>query len=65
MAITVITVIGRSGSGKTNPHGKLIAELARRGYAVGTVKHLSHTGFDIDLPGKDSWRHARPAAGTL
>lgn len=59
MAIPVITVVGRSGSGKTTLMEKLIAELARRGYAVGTVKHHSHAGFDIDLPGKDSWRHAQ------
>jgi len=59
MAIPVITVIGRSGSGKTTLLEKLIAELTRRGYAVGTVKHHSHAGFEIDHPGKDSWRHAR------
>ena len=59
MAIPVITVIGRSGAGKTTLLEKLIAELTRRGYDVGTVKHHSHVGFDIDHPGKDSWRHAR------
>ncbi len=59
MAVPVITVVGRSGSGKTTLLEKLIPELSRRGYAVGTVKHHSHAGFDIDRPGKDSWRHAR------
>ncbi len=59
MGIPVITVIGRSGAGKTTLLEKLIAELTRRGYDVGTVKHHSHVGFDIDHPGKDSWRHAR------
>lgn len=59
MSIPVITVIGRSGAGKTTLLEKLIAELTRRGYDVGTVKHHSHVGFDIDHPGKDSWRHAR------
>ncbi len=35
---------------------KLIKELRRRGYRVATVKH-SHHNFEIDQPGKDSWRH--------
>jgi molybdopterin-guanine dinucleotide biosynthesis protein B len=59
MSIPVITVIGKSGSGKTTLLEKLIAELTQRGHDVGTVKHHSHAGFDIDRPGKDSWRHAQ------
>lgn len=59
MSIPVITVIGKSGSGKTTLLEKLIAELTRLGYDVGTVKHHSHAGFDVDKPGKDSWRHAQ------
>jgi molybdopterin-guanine dinucleotide biosynthesis protein B len=58
MEIPVITVVGKSKSGKTTLMVKLIAELKRRQYHVGTVKHHSHSGFDIDRPGKDSWRHA-------
>ena len=57
--IPIITVIGKSGSGKTTLLEKLIAELKRRGYRIATVKHHSHAGFDIDRPGKDSWRHAQ------
>jgi molybdopterin-guanine dinucleotide biosynthesis protein B len=59
MSIPVVCIIGRSGSGKTTLMEKLIPELKRRGYRVGTVKHHSHAGFDIDKPGKDSWRHAQ------
>jgi len=59
MSIPIITVIGKSGSGKTTLLEKLIAELSRRGYRVGTIKHHSHAGFDIDHKGKDSWRHAQ------
>ena len=59
MTIPVITIIGKSGSGKTTLLEKLITKLSARGYAVGTVKHHSHVGFDIDKPGKDSWRHAQ------
>jgi molybdopterin-guanine dinucleotide biosynthesis protein B len=36
-----------------------VAELKRRGYRIATVKHHSHRGFDIDQPGKDSWRFAQ------
>jgi molybdopterin-guanine dinucleotide biosynthesis adapter protein len=57
--IPILTVIGRSGSGKTTFLEKLIRELTRRGYRLGTVKHHSHSGFEIDHPGKDSWRFAR------
>ncbi|MDP6627782.1 MAG: molybdopterin-guanine dinucleotide biosynthesis protein B [Methanopyri archaeon] len=56
--IPVISVVGRSGTGKTTVLELLIGELVRRGYHVGTVKHCSH-GFDADRQGKDSWRHAQ------
>jgi molybdopterin-guanine dinucleotide biosynthesis protein B len=38
---------------------KLIPLLKQRGLRVGTVKHHAHPGFDIDIPGKDSWRHGK------
>lgn len=57
--IPFVTVIGKSGSGKTTLIEKLIRELSRRGYCLATVKHHSHTGFEIDTPGKDSWRFAQ------
>src|SRR3990172_439969 len=59
MAIPLVTVIGKSGCGKTTWLEKLVAELKRRGYRLATVKHHSHRGFDIDQPGKDSWRFAQ------
>lgn len=59
--IPIISVVGRSDSGKTTLIEKLIPELNRRGYRVGTIKHDVH-GFDIDHPGKDSWRHAKAGA---
>lgn len=53
-----VSVVGKSGSGKTTLLEGLIRELKRRGYRVGTVKHDAHS-FEIDRPGKDTWRHAR------
>ncbi len=42
---------------------RLIPELKRRGFRVGTIKHDVH-GFEIDKPGKDSWRH-KDAGATM
>jgi len=53
----VISVVGKSGSGKTVFLEKLIAVLKSRGLKIGVIKHHPH-GFEIDTPGKDSWRHA-------
>ena len=55
----VVSIVGESGSGKTTLLEKLIAELKRRGYRLATVKHHAHPGFEIDYPGKDTWRHAQ------
>jgi molybdopterin-guanine dinucleotide biosynthesis protein B len=57
----VVSVVGYSGSGKTTLLEKLISELKNRGYAVGTIKHDVH-GFEMDKPGKDSWRHKKAGA---
>ena len=54
-----IAFIGRSGSGKTTLTVKVIAGLCARGRRVGSVKHHGHKGFDIDVPGKDSWRQTQ------
>ena len=59
--IPVVSVVGKSDSGKTTLMERLIRVLTGRGYRVGTVKHHVHD-FDIDVPGKDSWRHARAGA---
>jgi molybdopterin-guanine dinucleotide biosynthesis protein B len=57
----IITIVGKSDSGKTTLLEKLIAELTRRGYRIGTVKHAHH-GFKMDTEGKDSWRHKKAGA---
>lgn len=57
--IPIICIVGRSNVGKTTLLEKLIPALKRRGYRVATIKHHSHPGFEIDQPGKDTWRHAQ------
>src|SRR5688500_3027582 len=47
---------GWSGSGKTTLLEKLIPRLVARGLRVSLVKHAHHD-FDVDVPGKDSYRH--------
>jgi molybdopterin-guanine dinucleotide biosynthesis protein B len=60
----IISIVGKSRSGKTTFIEKLIAELKRRGHRVGTIKHTFH-GFDIDWEGKDSWRHKQAGADSV
>lgn len=54
----IVSVVGKSDSGKTTLLEGLIRELKRRGYRVGTIKHDAHS-FEIDHPGTDTWRHAQ------
>lgn len=59
--IPVVSVVGKSDVGKTTLLEKLLQESKRRGWRVATVKHDVH-GFDMDKPGKDTWRHAQAGA---
>lgn len=51
-----VSVVGRKNSGKTTLVVALAAELKRRGLRVASIKH-GHHHFEIDQPGRDSWRH--------
>ena len=62
--IPVISFVGRSNCGKTTYLEKLIAEMKRRGWRIATVKHDVH-GFEMDRPGKDTWRHSQAGADTV
>lgn len=62
--IPVISFVGRSDCGKTTYLVKLIGEMKRLGYKVATIKHDVH-GFDMDKPGKDTWRHAQAGADVV
>jgi molybdopterin-guanine dinucleotide biosynthesis protein B len=57
----VVGFAGYSGSGKTTLVERLIPELRLRGNRVSVVKHAHHK-FDIDHPGKDTWRHRAAGA---
>ena len=57
----IMGFVGRSGSGKTTALSDLIPVLTGRGYTVSTVKHTHHD-FDMDKPGKDSYRHREAGA---
>jgi molybdenum cofactor guanylyltransferase/molybdopterin-guanine dinucleotide biosynthesis protein MobB len=51
----VFGIAGWKNSGKTTLAARLVAELTERGYAVTAIKH-AHESFDIDQPGRDSYR---------
>jgi molybdopterin-guanine dinucleotide biosynthesis protein B len=63
--VAVLSVVGKSKVGKTTFLEKLIPEIKRRGYTVGTLKHDAHDHFDIDHEGKDTWRHREAGAQTV
>jgi molybdopterin-guanine dinucleotide biosynthesis protein B len=62
--IPVISIVGRSKTGKTTLIEKLIPLLATKGIKVATAKHHPHD-FEIDIPGKDTYRHKRAGARTV
>ncbi len=64
MTPPVVSIVGKSNSGKTTLLEKLIPELKGRGYRVGTIKHDAHS-FSIDHPGKDSWRHTEAGSEVM
>jgi len=57
----VFGIAGWSGSGKTTLIEKLIPQFTARGLSVSVIKHAHH-GFDLDRPGKDSFRHREAGA---
>ena len=57
----VVAIIGKKNCGKTTLIEKLIPELIKLGYRVGTIKH-HHGAIGMDQPGKDTWRHKQAGA---
>jgi len=60
----IVSVVGRSNTGKTSLLENLIAELKKRGFTVAAVKHSSGD-FQLDHPGKDSWRLAEAGSDAV
>jgi molybdopterin-guanine dinucleotide biosynthesis protein B len=62
--LPIVSIVGKSESGKTVLMEQLIAEFKRRGYKVAALKH-SAGGMEIDRPGKDSWRFAQAGSDAV
>ncbi len=54
--VPVVSIVGKSDSGKTTLIEKLIPLLKKKGYRVASIKHDVH-GFEMDREGKDTYRH--------
>jgi len=63
-SIPVVCFTGPSNSGKTTLIEKVIRILSKRGYRIATIKH-THKRFEMDVKGKDSWRHRSAGAKTV
>ena len=57
-------VVGWKNAGKTGLMERLVTEITARGFSVSTVKHAHHS-FDVDHPGKDSFRHREAGASQV
>jgi len=57
-------VVGWKNAGKTGLMERLVADITARGFTVSTVKHAHHS-FDVDHPGKDSFRHRKAGASEV
>ena len=60
----VFGIAGYSGSGKTTLIERVLPQLAARDLRVAVIKHTHHD-FDIDRPGKDSWRAREAGASAV
>ena len=60
----VFGVVGWKNAGKTGLIERLVTEITRRGFSVSTLKHAHHA-FDVDQPGKDSYRHRHAGASEV
>ena len=61
----ILAVVGNSQTGKTTAIEVLLKGLRKKGYKIGSAKHIPEEEFTIDSEGKDTWRHAQAGAGTV
>jgi len=59
--VRVYGITGWKNAGKTGLVERLVAEITARGHSVSTIKHAHHS-FDVDQPGRDSYRHRAAGA---
>lgn len=64
MSLKIFGIAGYSGSGKTTLIERVLPLLSARGLRVAVIKHTHHD-FDIDQPGKDSWRARQAGAAAV
>jgi molybdopterin-guanine dinucleotide biosynthesis protein B len=62
--MNVVGFAAYSGAGKTTLVEALIPRFVARGLRVAVIKHAHHR-FDVDTPGKDSWRHRKAGASEV
>ncbi len=62
--IPIVSIVGKSDSGKTFLIERLVSGLTSKGYRIATIKHDVH-GFEMDREGKDSWRHKKAGASAV
>ncbi len=55
----ILAVVGTKNTGKTTLVTMIVQELVKRGHQVGTIKHTHH---DLDVEGKDTWKHRKAGA---
>ena len=65
MKPVLLSVVGRKGAGKSEVLEALIALLKEKGLRVGVMKHLAREDFEIDQPGKDTYRYRMQGAETV
>ncbi len=62
--IPIVSIVGKSNSGKTTLIAKVIPFLIKKGHRIATIKHCAH-GFEMDKEGKDTWKHKNAGAKAI
>lgn len=65
MEMIVLGFYGHSNSGKTTIIDGLVSRYRKRCLSVAVIKHTAHRGFELDVEGSDSWRHAKAGADAV
>ncbi|OGN97739.1 MAG: molybdopterin-guanine dinucleotide biosynthesis protein B [Chloroflexi bacterium RBG_13_51_36] len=63
--LPIVSIVGRSESGKTLLVEQLIVEFKRRGYKIAALKHSHCEVIEVDQPGKDTWKFAQAGSDAV